>query len=80
MSKYTIGHEDKGARLFSVVPSGTGHVKTHEIQSEVRKHFFQCEDDQALKQVIKEVVESSVMEMFKSQLDMILGTCVGDLA
>jgi len=61
-------------RLFSVMPSartrGNGHkLKHRKLALNIRNHFFYCEGDRLL----REVVESPSLEILKSRLDTVLG-------
>ena len=76
--KYLKGRckEDR-ARLFSVVPSdrtrGNGHkVKHRSFPLNIRKHFTVREAER-WHRLLREVVESPSLEIFKSHLGMALG-------
>ncbi|KAK4811119.1 hypothetical protein QYF61_019750 [Mycteria americana] len=67
------GCKEDGARLFSVVSSGH-KLKHRSFRLNIRKHFFTVRVTKHWNRLPREVVESSSLEIFKSRLDMVLGT------
>ncbi|KAK4830306.1 LOW QUALITY PROTEIN: hypothetical protein QYF61_009811, partial [Mycteria americana] len=76
--KYLEGRcKEDGARLFSVVPRGrtrgSGHkLKHRRFPLNIRKHFFLLVTEHWHK-LPRDFVESPSVEIFKSQLDVVLG-------
>lgn len=69
-----VGYKDGIVRLFSVVPSGRTRGNEHMLKHrklclKVRIYFFIVRETDKL---LKEVVKSSSLEIFKSCLDKVL--------
>ena len=69
----------KGDRLFLVVPTGmtrgNGHeLKTMRFHMNTRKYLLNCAKFKGWHRLSREVVESLPVEIFKAQLDMVLGS------
>jgi len=67
-------NEEEGARLFSVMPRdktwGNGHKLKHmKLRLKIRKHFFTVRVVKHLHRLPRVVVESPLIEIFKTQLD-----------
>ena len=70
-------NEDKGAKLFSVVPSektrGDGHRKKHmTFHLNSRKHFITVRVTKDWKRFLREVAEPPAMEVHQTHLDKVL--------
>lgn len=76
--KYMVGrYKDDGIRLSSVISSertrGSGRKSKHrKFHLNIRKNLFYYVGGQTLEQFAREVVESPSLEIFKTQLDMVL--------
>ena len=74
------GCKADGARLFPVVPGdrtrGHGHKLRHSrVPLKIRKHFLTARVTESWHRLPREVVESPSLEIFKSHLDVVLGSC-----
>lgn len=69
--------EEDRVRLFSGVPGDRTRVSKHKPKHrrfclKVRKHFFTVRWTEHWHRLLKEVVEALSLEIFKSQLDVVL--------
>lgn len=82
MYKYLMGDcKEDSARLFSVVSCdrtrGNGHkLKYRKFDLSIRKYRFIVRVVERYKRLPREVAECSFLELFKTQLDTVLGNQV----